>query len=160
MLKLSARRVRDPEVLVPAAVAVLTGAALAGSIGWPRSTALLPRAVGVPLMVLALVQVVVAITRGGQGAERGMDVTIGAGLPSPLVRRRALRFVLALLSFVLAIWVLGFQVGGVLAVVGYAKLIGGERWRVAVGLGIGAGLLVFALRTVLHVPLPQGLLFT
>lgn len=152
-------RVRDAEVVVPSALFVLAGIAMAASLGWPPSTALLPRAVGIPLMVLCLVQVVVAVSRGGERSRRGMDMTIGAGVPRSLVRRRALVFVLALLSFLLIIWALGFQIAGVLAVAGYAKLIGRESWRMSVALGVGAGLVVFALRELLRVPLPQGALF-
>lgn len=148
---------------------------LAGTAGLPSSAALVPRAVGVPLVLLLayrLIREILARTRGGIGGEpppRSEEESVprtapalestAAGSPEEEPGRSPdeLGAILWLLALPAVSTLFGFVAGPALYATAWARFRAGERPAVALAAGIvtaAAILLVFA--ALLGARLPRG----
>lgn len=156
-------RVRlNSRVLLPLAVALVAGYAVYASFPWPRRAALFPRLIGVPLFILALVEVCFSVF-GREGARTGhaVDFEFTSHIGAQLVKKRTLEIFLWVVGFFLLILLLGFPIAVPLFVFLYLKLAGGESWTLATVLTFFSWLFIEGLfDRLLHIPMPQGWLLT
>ncbi|MGH2348651.1 MAG: tripartite tricarboxylate transporter TctB family protein [bacterium] len=132
--------------------------ALYATRDWAFNTALYPRVVGVPLILLAAVEFVLSL-RGRDGGEggRAMDVQISTATEPAVAMRRTITTIGWLLGFFGGIWLLGFPVAIPIFVFAYLKFQGRESWLISIALAAAAwagfdGLFV----RLLHLPFGQG----
>jgi len=131
-----------------AALAGVAAYAVMTALRWPPKAALFPLVMGIPLLVLALAQLV--IDARGPGAPE--DAT-GSG-------QAAIAVLAWMALFVLAVLLLGFQLSVPLFIFGYLVLSGRERWPLSLALaGIAWGLFYLLFEKLLHFPFDAGVLF-
>jgi hypothetical protein len=125
---------------------------------------LYPWAIGIPMLILALVQVVLDL-KGYKPKETAdgtpLDFQFTQAIEPEVARKRAITMFAWLLGFFLLVWLLGFEYGIPLMVFGYLKIQSNESWKLSIILTI----LAFAFFWVLFVklltlPFPEGLLFS
>ena len=125
---------------------------------------LYPFAIGIPMLILALVQVILDL-KGYKPKETAdgtpLDFQFTQAIEPEVARKRAITMFAWLLGFFLLVWLLGFEYGIPLMVFGYLKIQSNESW----GLSIILTILAFAFFWILFVklltlPFPEGLLFS
>lgn len=168
---------RDRSAFIFSASIALVGVwALLQTWGWPIKAWLYPRFVLVPLLVLALAESVAAFRGGvslrsveygvgaglGQkaGGETPMDFAPDATVDPALALRRTLLVVAWILGLFLGVILIGFEVAVPLFVFAYLRSAR-EGWVLSIALA-GAAVLAFhgLFVTLLHLPLPEGLLLS
>ncbi len=123
---------------------------------WPASTRFFPLAIGVPLLVLSLIQLVIDLKGRAAKAGRAVDFQM-SGIETPAARRRAAAMLAWILGFAGAIWLLGFEPAIPLVFFLYLKFQGGESWTLSIGLAAVAYLFFWGLFVhLLHLPLPEA----
>jgi len=120
---------------------------------------LFPWVIGAPVLFMALIELVSSIT--GLSSVKTLEGGKKVHLPAALVKERTIGIFSWIIGFFLAIWFLGFVVGGPLATFCHLKFEGKEKWLITLILTgtIGTLIYVFFYRT-LNVPFPQGLVLT
>jgi hypothetical protein len=110
--------------------------AVASASRWPFKAAFFPIVVGIPLAVLAGVQLVLDLRgRGAQGTEPALDIQLGGDVPEEVARPRTLT--LFMLSY------LGFQ--------------SGAGWRTTLGLAGAAWMFFYGVfQWLLRLPFEPG----
>jgi hypothetical protein len=122
---------------------------------------LFPWAIGFPLLGVSILQFIREI-RGKTGVRpRGWHVEEeGQELSGDMVNRRTRNIFSWILIYFLAIWLLGFSIGGALCCFIQLKFGSKEKWLVSLVLTAGLWAFVYLLfDRVLHVPFPAGYLF-
>lgn len=153
---------RSPEFLLALAVALLAAWALIETRSWSIQTALYPRVVAAPLLVLALMETFLSL-KGEAPAEAAqtMDFTLSTSITPGLAQRRTVSAFAWLVGFLAIVVLLGFSRAIPVFVFAYLKGQGKESWTVSIVLAALAWL-VFSLLFVrlLHLPFAEGLLWT
>jgi hypothetical protein len=127
--------------------------------GWGPKSALFPLVIGIPTLVLALVQV--AIDVGGRRAAKVRSADAEPELPPDVLRHRTMVILLTIVGFVVATWLLGFTIAVPLVTLLYLKVGAGEPWRISLILTVVAGISFYLLFVLgLSIPMPEGLLVT
>ncbi len=151
-----------PQFLFALCIAVLAAWALIETRTWPIKTALYPRAVAIPLFVLAAVESVLSL-RGVEATESAgqpTDITLSSSIAPHVAMRRTVATFAWLGGFFLAVVLVGFPRAIPLFVFAYLKGYGREGWVISVSLAalawLGFHLLFIRL---LHVPFATGLLW-
>ncbi len=148
-------------VLFSGAVALLAAWALAETVGWPIKTALYPRAIGIPLLVLAGAETLLSLRRDDQAHAGGaMDFALSEEVAPGLAARRTIGMIAWIGGFYLAVILIGFPRAIPLFVFAYLKGQGKEAWIISILLPalawLGFDLLFVRL---LHIPFAGGLLW-
>lgn len=125
---------------------------------------LYPWAIGIPMVILALVQVILDL-RGYKAKETSdaapVDFQFTQTIQPALARKRAITMFSWLLGFFLVVWLLGFEYGIPLMVFSYLKLQSNESWVLSIILTVLAfGFFWLLFVKLLTLPFPQGLIFT
>jgi hypothetical protein len=133
--------------LFSAALAAAAAYAVLTALRWPSKAALFPLVMGVPLLVLALVQMVIDLRTPGTREDAP-----GAG--------RAATAVLAwMAAFIALVLLLGFPLAVPLFIFGYLTIAGRESWLLSLVLaGIAWGAFYLLFQRLLHFPFEAGLL--
>lgn len=129
---------------------------------WRLQARLYPWAIGIPMLVLALVQVILDLRGVGdkKSDSTPMDYQFTKEIDPLVARRRAINIFSWIFGFFLSIWLLGFNITIPLLVFGYLKLQSGERWGLSLGLTIVAWLAFYSLFVrLLTLPFPDGKFF-
>lgn len=143
-------------------VVLVASYALYSAIDWPFRTALFPRMIALPLLLLALVE----MGWSAFGAEKqreghAVDFELSTDIDPSVARRRTLTIVAWILGFFILILLVGFPVGVPLFVFLYLKMAGKEGWGLALILTFLSWLLMKGLfDLLLHLPFPQGWIFS
>jgi hypothetical protein len=141
------------------AIVVAVGAALWQSRTFGFRPGLFPWAVGIPLFVLAITQLLVEVTRGVERQPKSTD-EIAAEIPGPIAARRTAVMFGWIVGYLAAIWLLGFTIGGVLCTFLSLKVGSRERWPISLAITAAMGAFVYGIfESALHVPFPPGALF-
>ena len=125
---------------------------------------LYPWAIGIPMLVLALVQVILDLK--GYTPKEAVDATpldfqFTKAIEPGEARKRAITMFAWLLGFFFLVWLLGFEYGIPLMVFGYLKLQSNESWVLSITLTVLAFVFFWILFVkLLTLPFPQGLIFT
>ena len=134
---------------------------------WRLQARLYPFAIGIPMLILAIVQVVMDLNgvkakQSDDGAPpTPMDFQFTKDIDPVTARKRAITMFAWLFGFFALIWLLGFPIGIPLMMFAYLKLQGGESWVLSVTLTVVAWLFFYGLFVrLLHLPFPDGLLMT
>ncbi len=134
-----------PSLLFTLFVAVVAAAMVYTSRDWPLGTGLFPRSVGVPVLVMSLIQLIMDAyrtmkTSGGQERETG-DLQVDWTMSTAEVAARGLVFAGWLLGMFFGILLFGFFLTVPLFTLLYLKYQAKENWPLT--LWLTAGMLVF-----------------
>ncbi len=149
-----------PESLFSLMVAAAAAAALVLTAPWSIKTALYPRTIAVPLLVLALTEFVFSLrARPAADAVHAMDFKLSEGVDPKVALQRTLSIFAWIFGFFAAIVLLGFPIAVPVFVFAYLRGAARAPWVLTVGLvavawAVFNGLFV----RLLHLPFPPGLL--
>ena len=144
------------------AVAFTGGYALYASMEWPFKTALFPRIIGIPLLLLALIEMALSIFgTEKEGEGHAVDFELTTDIDPRVARRRTLTVIAWILGFFVLILSIGFPLGVPVFVFLYLKWAGKEGWGLTLLLTLLSWLLMKGLfDRLLHVPFPPGWIFS
>jgi hypothetical protein len=131
---------------------------------WRLQARLYPWAIGIPMVVLALVQVILDL-KGVKAKEPAgatpMDFQFSKDVDPATAKKRAIIMFVWLFGFFAAIWLVGFPIAIGLLMFTYLKFQGGESWTLSIALTVVACLFFYGLFVrLLHLPFPEGVLTT
>jgi hypothetical protein len=143
------------DVVFGVVLVVVFAYAAVTALGYPEEARLLPLAVALPGLVLAVLHVALSLRpQTGAPAEPPDE---NEPLTTAERTRRTAQIAAWIAGIFLAIYLVGFQIAVPLAAVAYLRVMAREAWLAS---GIVAGLcwgLVFGIfDRVLHIPLPTG----
>ena len=131
---------------------------------WRLQARLYPYAIGIPMLILAIVQVILDLkgVKAKQSSDATpMDFQFTKDVDPIVARKRAITMFAWLLGFFLLIWLVGFPIGIALMMFAYLKFQGRESWTLSILLTVIAWLCFWGLFVrLLHLPFPDGLVFT
>ena len=132
--------------------------------GWRPQARLYPLAIGIPMLILAIVQLILDL-KGVETKKRDdatpVDFQFAQQIDPAIARRRAVRMFMWLFGFFVGIWLLGFSVTIPLMVFTYLKLQSNESWRISIVLtAVAWAFFYFLFVKLLLLPFPDGLVFT
>lgn len=141
---------------------LLAGYALYSSIDWPLRTALFPRVIGIPLLLLALVEMILSMLGVEKKREgHAVDFELTTDVDPLIAWNRTLGILGWTLGFLFLIVVIGFPIAVPLFVFLYLKLVGKEGWVLTLILTVISWLFMEGLfNRLLHLPFPEGLIFS
>jgi hypothetical protein len=131
---------------------------------WRMQARLYPWTIGIPMLILAFVQVVLDL-KGYKAKETSegapVDFQFTKTIEPAVARKRAITMFSWLFGFFLLVWLLGFEYGIPLMVFGYLKIQSNESWVLSIILTVLAFVFFWILFVkLLTLPFPQGLIFT
>jgi Tripartite tricarboxylate transporter TctB family len=131
---------------------------------WRLQARLYPWAIGIPMIILALIQVILdlkGVERKQQDEAPVMDYQFSQTVEPKLARRRAITMFSWLFGFFVGIWLIGFSITIPLMVFSYLKIQSNEKWAISIILTVLAWLFFYFLFVkLLTLPFPEGLIFT
>jgi hypothetical protein len=133
---------------------------------WRMQARLYPWVIGIPMVILAFVQVILDM-KGvkAKAADDGapptpMDFQFTKDIDPVTARNRAIIMFGWLVGFLGIIWLLGFPIGIALMMISYLKFQGKEPWGLSITLTVLAWLGFYGLFVkLLTLPFPQGMIF-
>jgi len=133
--------------LFSAALAAAAAYAVLTALRWPSKAALFPLVMGIPLLVLALVQMLIDLRAPGTREDAP-----GAG-------RAAMAVLAWMAAFIALVLLLGFPLAVPLFIFGYLTIAGRESWVLSLVLASIAWAAFYLLfQRLLHFPFEAGLL--
>jgi len=140
------------------AMAVFFALAIWDARTWPSRARIFPMAIFVPVLMLALVNLVKELRHPRKKAVT--DVWTGSPMNQDLVRRRTAGIIAWILGFFLATWGFGFLLGFPLAIFLFLKVASRESWTTSILITSGSwAFIVILFVRLLHFPFPEGQLF-
>lgn len=138
------------------------GYALYASLDWPLRTALFPRVIGVPLLLLALTEMILsALGVEKQREGHAVDFELATDVDPAVAQKRTLGVVGWSVGFLAMIVLIGFPFAVPLFVFLYLKLVGKEGWVLTLLLTALSWLFMEGLfDRLLHIPFPEGWIFS
>jgi len=153
-----------PQLLLGVLLVVFFAVFVYSAKDWRLQARLYPWAIGIPMLVLALAQVVLDLK--GIGAKKSadsapVDVRFAERADPVLARRRTINIFSWIIGYIVAIWLLGYFYSVPLLVFLYLKVQSRESWTLSIALTAVAWIFFWALfDRLLHLPFPDGALFT
>jgi hypothetical protein len=129
---------------------------------WRLQARLFPWAIGIPMLFLAMFQLVTDLKRGGgtTPGSRPVDFQFTREIDPLLARRRTIVIFCWIFGFCLGVWLVGFSVSIPIVVFLYLKVQTSEGWALSLSLTAAAWLIYWGLfEKILLLPLPEGQLF-
>lgn len=127
--------------------------------GWGPRSGLFPVVIALPVLAMAIVQLVVDLRTATQPRAAEATLVPAAEVPPEVVRQRSIVILATIVGWVFAIWTLGFIVSTPLATFLYLKVGARENWLISLGLAAAAGVSFYVFFVyLLHVPAPPGVL--
>jgi hypothetical protein len=130
---------------------------------WRLQARLYPYAIGIPMIILALVQVILdlkGVVRKQTDAAP-VDFQFSQNLDPAVAKKRTINIFAWILAFFVGIYLLGFSITIPLLVFTYLKFQSGEKWGISIILTVGAWVVFYTLFVKLLVlPFPDGKIFT
>ena len=100
---------------------------------WRLQARLYPYAIGIPMLILAIVQVILDL-RGFKAKESSsatpMDFQFTKDIDPTTAKKRAIIMFSWLIGFFLLIWLVGFPIGIAVMMFAYLKFQGRESWTI------------------------------
>jgi hypothetical protein len=143
-------------------LAAIAAYAVVAAWDWPLKAKLFPLAMGIPLLVLALAQLLLEL-RGTAEAAKGpaMDLAYSAEVPAKVALRRTGVVFGWMAAFVLLVLLLGFSLAVPLFVFSYLVTQSSAGWALAIALTAAAwGFFHGLFERLLHFPFDTGLVQT
>ena len=130
-----------------AGLAAVAAYAVFTALRWPPKAALFPLVMGIPLLVLALAQMVIDLRR-----PQRPEGPPGAGLT-------ALAILAWMAGFIAVVLLIGFPLAVPLLIFAYLRVAGREPWPLSIALAAAAwGIFHLLFQKLLHFPFEAGLL--
>jgi hypothetical protein len=131
---------------------------------WRMQARLYPLAIGIPMLILAVVQVILDL-KGVQAKPQSdatpMDFQFTKEVDPATAKKRTIIMFSWLAGFFFGIWLLGFPIAIALMMFTYLKFQGKEPWVLSIVLTIIAWFAFWGLFVkLLTLPFPEGLLIT
>jgi hypothetical protein len=134
---------------------------------WRMQARLYPWAIGIPMVVLALIQVFLDL-KGVKAKEPAdgapptpMDFQFTKDVDAVTAKKRAIIMFVWLFGFFGLIYLLGFSIAIPLMMFAYLKFQGGESWVLSIALTVIAWFFFYGLFVkLLTLPFPEGLIIT
>jgi hypothetical protein len=130
---------------------------------WRMQARLYPYAIGIPMIILAIIQVILdlkGVVRKQTDAAP-VDFQFSQNIDPVLAKKRTINIFAWILGFFVGIYLLGFPITIPLLVFTYLKFQSGEKWGLSIILTVGAWLVFYGLFVKLLVlPFPDGKIFT
>jgi hypothetical protein len=131
---------------------------------WRLQARLYPYAIGIPMIILAIIQVVLDL-RGVQRKQASdaapVDFQFTQNVDPEVARKRTINIFAWILGFFVGIYLLGFPITIPLMVFTYLKFQSSEKWVLSIILTLAAWLVFYGLFVKLLVlPFPDGKIFT
>jgi hypothetical protein len=131
---------------------------------WRMQARLYPLAIGIPMLILAIIQVYFDLKGVQSKPDSGgapVDFQVTQTVDPIVAKKRAFTIFSWIVGFLVGIWLLGFSIAIALMVFGYLKIQSKEPWALSIILTSVAwfsywGLFVW----LLNLPFPEGLLIT
>jgi len=153
------RRILNLRCALSLATACVAGYALYASWSWPFRTALFPRVIALPILLLALIEL--ALSVWGSEKERdghAVDFQLTDTVEPALARKRTIAIIMWTLGFLALIVLVGFPLAVPIFVFAYLKIAGQEPWTLTIALTTISWLAMDGLfNRLLHLPFPEGL---
>ena len=131
---------------------------------WRLQARLYPWAIGVPMLILAIVQVILdlkGVTAKQSADATPMDFQFAKDIDPATAKRRAITMFAWLVGFFLTIWLVGFSIAIAMMMFTYLKFQGKESWTLSIALTVIAWLMFYGLFVkLLTLPFPEGRLIT
>jgi cytochrome b561 len=152
-----------PQIILAVILVVFFAVFVYQAKDWRMQARLYPWAIGIPMLILAVVQVVLEL-RGVEPKKSAndapVDVQFAARTDPVLARRRMINIFSWILGYVVSIWLIGFGYSVPLIVFLYLKVQSHEKWPLSIALTASAWLFFWSLfDRLLHLPFPEGQLF-
>jgi hypothetical protein len=147
---------KSASLILGVGVILAAGYAVFAASSWPWKASLFPLAIGIPVLVLAGIEVLwVVLGKTERGETK--DFQLSRDLPESEVLKRSAIAGAWIGGFFAAIVLLGFPYAVPLFALLYLKLEGREGWALTVGFTAGLWIFFYALfDRLLHLPFPQG----
>jgi hypothetical protein len=146
-------------LILALAIAALSGWAIFSALAWPWKAKLFPLVIGIPLLCLALAEVLWVLLGSTSGAAAA-DFQHSQEHPPEVARRRTAIAVTWIGGFFVLILLLGFLIAVPLLVFAYLRLQGRESWLFSAAFTLAVWAAFYGLfDQLLHLPFPAGLLF-
>lgn len=130
---------------------------------WRLQARLYPYAIGIPMIILAIIQVILdlkGVVRKETDAAP-VDFQFSKNVDPALAKKRTINIFAWILAFFVGIYLLGFAITIPLLVFTYLKFQSGEKWGISIILTVGAWVVFYTLFVKLLVlPFPDGKIFT
>lgn len=140
------------------AAACIAGYALYASLHWPFKTALFPRVIGFPLLLLALIEMALGIW--GVEKEReghAVDFELTTAVEPALAQKRTLLICTWIIGFLVLIIAFGFPLAVPIFVFAYLRIAGRESWTLSIVLTLVSWIFMEGVfNRFLHIPFPEG----
>jgi hypothetical protein len=131
--------------------------------GWRLQARLYPWAIGIPMILLGLIQLVRDLkgTSNPNPASTPVDFLFSQVSDKAVARSRTVKIFSSIVAFFIGIWLLGFPLAVPLFVFCYLKFEAREGWGLSALLTGLAWLFFWGLfDRLLHLPFPEGQIFT
>jgi hypothetical protein len=148
--------------LLGLSVTIAAAYALYASLHWPYKTALFPRLISGPLLVLGLLETFLCLyVREGHREGGAVDFEFSSDVDPIIARNRTLLLFLWVLGFFALILLIGFLWAVPIFVFLYLKLAGKEGWVLTISLTACSWLFMEGLfDRLLHIPFSRGWLLS
>ena len=148
-----------PRILFTLGILIFSTYAVVSARDWPLGTKVFPWIVGIPVMILSVIQLALEISQSRSIAappkEDTGDLQVDWSIGSRVVGAKAARFYGWLLGFLFCIWLLGFFVAVPLYTFLYLKVSAKESWLMTISLSLATFIFfVLLFDQVLHLPWP------
>jgi len=130
---------------------------------WRLQARLYPWVIGIPMVILAIIQVIFDLKGVEHKADDAapVDFQITQTVDPEVARRRAINIFSWFFGFFAAIWLVGFSIAIALMVFGYLKIQSNEKWTISIVLTIFAWVCFWGLFVkLLNLPFPDGMIQT
>jgi TctA family transporter len=142
-------------------IAVVLALALLQSRSFGFRAGLFPWVIGIPTLLLSLVQLIKDIAGREKPKAAAADWEVTVDVSPEQARQRTISILLWTVGFFLAIWLLGFSNSILVSMILYLKIAGKEKWPMTIAVSFFTWLFVYGLfERALSIPFPDGLLFT
>jgi putative tricarboxylic transport membrane protein len=132
--------------------------------GWRMQARLYPWAIGIPMLILALIQVIMDLkgVKAKQSADATpMDFQFAQDIDPAIAKKRAITMFGWLLGFFVAIVLFGFPIAIPLMMFTYMRFQGKESWVLSIVLTVIAWFFFYGLFVkLLNLPFPEGVIIT
>jgi len=143
-------------------LAAVAAYAVVSASAWPVKAALFPMVMGIPLLVLALVQLILDL-RGKTGPAEGpaMDLALSADVAPEIARRRTIAIFAWMAAFIVLVLLIGFPLAVPLFMFSYLMLQSAAGWWRSLALtAVAWGFFYGLFERLLRLPFGAGMIQT